>query len=141
MHNNHNFYNWKSSDKIVSKEMYYTDPYYSSSVTKIFGYGGYCYYKVLYRDTKNDMTSNVNLFCLRTERNRNMFLLIVYWILIQGMFITFLWKEIILVVTFLISLFFKYGLIKVYERCYLKYFKKKKENNGSGIEMISVNPE
>ena len=79
------------------------------------------HYKVLYKDIKNDMASNVNLFCLRTERNRNMFLLIVYWILIQGMFIASLWKEIILVVTFLISLFFKYGLIRVYESCYLKY--------------------
>ena len=42
MYSDHNFYNWKNNDKIVSKEVYYTDPHYSSSVNKVFGYGGYC---------------------------------------------------------------------------------------------------
>ena len=135
--NNYDFYDWKSNDKIVSKEIYYTDPYYPSSLNKIFGYGGYCHYRVSYQDIKRDADSIENLFCFRTERGKNMFLLIVYWILIQGMFIASLWKEIILLVTFLISLFFKYGLIRVYERCYLKYFRGKKENNDN-IEMISV---
>ena len=55
------------------------------------------------------------------------------------MFLASLWKEIILLSIFLISLF-KYGLIIVHERCYLKYFKKqKKEASNNDTELILLN--
>ena len=61
----------------------------------------------------------------RIRRNNNIFNLAIYWILVQGMVFASLLKEIILISNFLISLFVRYGLIVVYEKCYLKYLKKK----------------
>ena len=131
----HNFCDWKSNDKIISKELYYTDPYYSFKLNKIFGYGGYCHYRVSFHDEKSRANTVVNLFCFRTERNRNTFLLIAYWILVQVMFIASLWKEIILLVSFMISLFFKYGLIYLHKNCWTKYFKNNSSNsNNNDIE-------
>ena len=66
--------------------------------------------------------------CFRAKRNRNMYLFVTYRILVQEMFIASLWKELILRSTFLLSLFIKYGLIIVYENCYVKHFKRKKQN-------------
>ena len=66
--------------------------------------------------------------CFRAKRNRNMYLFVTYRILVQEMFIASLWKELILRSTFLLSLFIKYGLIIVYENSYVKYFKRKKQN-------------
>ena len=57
------------------------------------------------------------------------------------MFIASLWKEIILFSIFLISLFIKYGLIIVYERCYLKYFKKQNKDantNNNDTELVPL---
>ena len=44
----------------------------------------------------------------------------------------------ILILVFLISLFIKYGLIIIYKKCYLKYFKKqnKDTNNGDDVDFI-----
>ena len=66
--------------------------------------------------------------CFRAKRNRNMYLFVTYRILVQEMFIASLWKELILRSTFLLSLSIKYGLIIVHENCYVKYFKRKKQN-------------
>ena len=56
------------------------------------------------------------------------------------MFIASLWKEIILFTTFLISLFIKYGLIIIYEKIYLKYFKKenKDDTDNDDTELIPL---
>ena len=58
------------------------------------------------------------------------------------MFLESLLKEIILILTFLISLFIKYGLIIVYEKCYLKYFKKqnKDTNNDDDDDDVELIP-
>ena len=57
----------------------------------------------------------------------------------SGMFIASLLKEIILISAFLISLFIKYGLIIVYEKCYLKNFKKQsKDKNNDDAELIPL---
>ena len=76
--------------------------------------------------------------CYRIRRNNNIFNLIIYWILVQGMFIASLFKEIILISAFLISLFIKYHLIIVYEKCYLEYFKKQKDKNNDDAELIPL---
>ena len=56
------------------------------------------------------------------------------------MFFASLLKEILLILTFLISLFIKYGLIVVHEKCYLKYFKKQnKDTNNDDAELIPLN--
>ena len=68
--------------------------------------------------------------------------LYVYWILVQWMFRASLWKEIILLSIFLISSFIKYVLIIVYERCYLKYFKKQNKDNNTNnddTELVPLN--
>ena len=56
------------------------------------------------------------------------------------MFSASLFKEIILILVFLISLFIKYGLIIVYEKCYLKYLKKqnKDTNNDDDVDLIAL---
>ena len=57
----------------------------------------------------------------------------------SGMFIASLLKEIILISAFLISLFIKYGLIIVYEKCYLKHFRKQsKDKNNDDAELIPL---
>ena len=97
-------------------------------------------YTALFNDIKHTINNNVDIMCFRVKRNRNIVILVVYWILVQGMFIASLWKEIILLSIFLISLFIKYGLIIFYERCYLKYFKKqKRETSNNDTELIPLN--
>ena len=56
------------------------------------------------------------------------------------MFSASLFKEIILILVFLISLFIKYGLIIVYEKYYLKYLKKqnKDTNNDDDVDLIAL---
>ena len=108
----------------MNKKMFYTDPYYLIKIKNIFDYGGFSHYTALFNDIKHTKKYNVDIMCFRVERYRNIFILVVYWILVQGLFIVSLWKEIILLSIFLISLFIKYGLIIVYKTCCLKYFKK-----------------
>ena len=57
------------------------------------------------------------------------------------MFLASLLKEIILILVFLVSLFIKYGLVVVYEKCYLKYLKKKQNkdtNNDDDVDLIPL---
>ena len=113
---------WKYVDKIMSKKLFYTDPLYLIKIKSIFGYGGYYHYTYLFHDIKYNSRNDINIICYRIKRNKNIFNLAIYWILVQGMFIASLLKEIILISAFLISLFINYGLIIVYEKCYLKHF-------------------
>ena len=99
--------------------MFCTDPYYSLKIRSIFDYGGFCHYRTIFNDIKHNLDNNVGIMCFRVKRNRNMYILVMHWILVQGMFIASLRKKIILFTTFL-----KYGLIKKYENFFLKYFKK-----------------
>lgn len=43
-------------------------------------------------------------------RINDIFNLLVYWILVEAMFIASLWKEIIMICVYLIGLFSKYGI-------------------------------
>ena len=88
----------------------------------IFGYGGMCHYNEIFHDIKKILNNDMNIVCYRVKRNKNLYTLIIYWVLAQGMFILSLWRGIILLTTFLISLFINFGLIIIYEKCYLKYF-------------------
>ena len=106
----------------MDKKMFYTDLYYLLKIRNLFGYGGFCHYRALFNDIKHNLNSNADIMCFKVKRNRNMFILVMYLILVQGMFIASLWKEIILLTTFLISSFIKYGLIILYEKIYLIYF-------------------
>ena len=122
----------------MSKKLFYTDLLYLIKIKSIFGYGGYCHYTYLFHDIKHNARNDVNIICYRIRRN-NIFNLAIYWILFQGMFFASLLKEIILISTFLISLFIKCGLIVVYEKCYLKYFKKQnKDKNNDDAELIPL---
>ena len=122
----------------MSKKLFYTDRLYLIKIKSVFGYGGYCHYTYLFHDIKHNARNDVNIICYRIRRN-NIFNLAIYWILFQGMFFASLLKEIILISTFLISLFIKYGLIVVYEKCYLKYFKKQnKDTNNDNSELIAL---
>ena len=122
----------------MSKKLFYTDRLYLIKIKSVFGYGGYCHYTYLFHDIKHNARNDVNIICYRIRRN-NIFNLAIYWILFQGMFFASLLKEIILISTFLISLFIKYGLIVVYEKCYLKYFKKQnKDKNNDDAELIPL---
>ena len=122
----------------MSKKLFYTDRLYLIKIKSVFGYGGYCHYTYLFHDIKHNARNDVNIICYRIRRN-NIFNLAIYWILFQGMFFASLLKEIILISTFLISLFIKYGLIVVYEKCYLKYFKKQnKDTNNDDSELIPL---
>ena len=125
----------------MNKKMFHADPYYLIKIKNIFGSGGCCHYAALFNDIKHNINNNVDFMCFRVKRNRNIFILVAYWILVQGMFIASLWKEIILFSIFLISLFIKYGLIIVYERCYLKYFKKQNKDantNNNDTELVPL---
>ena len=131
---------WKYVDKIMNKKVFYIDPYYLIKIKNIFGYGGLCHYTALFNDIKHTINNDVDIKHFRVKRNRNIFILVVYWILVRGMFLASLWKEIILLSIILISLFIKYGLIIVHERCYLKYFKKqKREASNNDTELIPLN--
>ena len=67
--------------------MFYTDPYYLIRIKNIFAYGEFCHYAALFHDTKHTINNNVDIMCFRVKRNRNIFILVMYWILVQGMFI------------------------------------------------------
>ena len=123
----------------MSQKLFYSDPLYLIKIKSIFGYGGYCHYTYLFYDIKHNARNDVNIICYRIKRNNNIFNLALYWILVQGMFLESLLKEIILILTFLISLFIKYGLIIVYEKCYLKYFKKQnKDINNDDDDVVLI---
>ena len=124
----------------MNKKVFYIDPYYLIKIKNIFDYRGFCHYTALFNDIKHAITNDVDVMRFRVKTNRNIFILAEYWILVQGMFLAFLWKEIILLSIFLITLFIKYGLIIVHERCYLKYFKKqKREASNNDTELILLN--
>ena len=106
----------------MDQKMFYTDLYYLLKIRNLFGYEGFCHYRALFSDIKHNLNNNADIMCFKVQRNRNMFILVMYWILVQGMFIASLWKEIILLTTFSISSFIKYGLMILYEKIYLKYF-------------------
>ena len=106
----------------MDKKMFYTDPYYLLKIGNLFSYEGFCHYRALFSDIKHNLNNNADIMCFKVQRNRNMFILVTNWILVQGMFIASLWKEIILLTTFSISSFIKYGLMILYEKIYLKYF-------------------
>ena len=78
---------WKYVNKIINKKMFYTDPYYLIRIKNIVAYGGFCHYAALINDTKHTINNNVDIMCFRVKRNRNIFILVMYWILVQGMFI------------------------------------------------------
>ena len=83
--------------------MFYTDPYYLIRIKNIFTYEGFCHYAALFNNIKHTINNNVDIVCFRVKINRNIFILLVYCILVQGIFIASLWKEIILFGIFLIS--------------------------------------
>ena len=121
----------------MSKKLFYTDRLDLIKIKSVFGYGGYYHCTYSFHDIKHNARNVVNIICYRIRRNNNIFYLAIYWILLQGMFIASILKEIIS--TFLISLFIKYGLIVVYEKCYLKYFKKQnKDTNNDDSELIPL---
>ena len=123
----------------MSKKLFYTDRLDLVKIKSVFGYGGYYHCIYSFHDIKHNARNVVNIICYRIRRNNNIFYLAIYWILLQGMFIASILKEIILISTFLISLFIKYGLIVVYEKCYLKYFKtQNKDTNNDDSELIPL---
>ena len=123
----------------MSKKLFYTDRLDLVKIKSVFGYGGYYHCTYSFHDIKHNARNVVNIICYRIRRNNNIFYLAIYWILLQGMFIASILKEIILISTFLISLFIKYGLIVVYEKCYLKYLKKQnKGTNNDDSELIPL---
>ena len=131
---------WKYVDRAMSKKLYYSDPLYLIKIKSIFGYGGYCHYTYLFHDIKHNARNDVNIVCYRIKRNNNIYNLALYWVLVQGMFLASLLKEIILILVFLRSLFIKYGLVVVFEKCYLKYLKKqnKDTNNDDDVDLIPL---
>ena len=123
----------------MSKKLFYIDRLYLIKIKSAFGYGGYCHDTYLFHGIKHNARNVVNIICYRIRRINNIFYLAIYWILVQGIFIASILKEITLISTFLISLFIKYGLIVVYEKCYLKYFKKQnKDTNNDNSELIAL---
>ena len=88
---------------MINKKMFYIGPYYLIRIKNIFAYGGFCHYAALFNNIKHTINNNVDIVCFRVKINRNIFILLVYCILVQGIFIASLWKEIILFGIFLIS--------------------------------------
>ena len=122
----------------MSKKVFYTDLPYLIKIKSIFVMVDtviiHIYFMIL-----SIMLGMMLILCYRIRRNNNIFNLAIYWILVQGMVFASLLKEIILISNFLISLFIKYGLIVVYEKCYLKYFKKQnKDKNNDDAEFIPL---
>ena len=129
----------KYVDRTMSKKLFYSDPLYLIKIKSIFGYGGYCHYTYLYHDIKHNARNDVNIVCYRIKR-KNIYNLALYWVLVQGMFLASLLKEIILILVFLISLFIKYGLVVVYEKCYhnIQKTKNKDTNNDDNVDLIPL---
>ena len=84
----------------MSKKLFYIEPHYLLKIKNIFGYRGFCHYHALFYDIKNNVNNKVDIMCFRIKRNRNMYILVMYWIFLQGMFIASLWKEIFCLVPF-----------------------------------------
>ena len=110
-------------DKRMYRMVRYIDFYYKNNIGKIFGYGGMCHYRLITKKEKRSHDDKYNYLCFRTKRNRNISIFVVYWILIQEMFINRLWKEIVILITFTISLFMKYGIVYLH-KTYRDRFKK-----------------
>lgn len=68
---------WVCVDQIMSKKLFYTDPYYSSKIKDIFGYGGFCHYLAVFYDIKNNLDNHVDIMCFTIKRSRNMYLLVM----------------------------------------------------------------
>ena len=72
---------WTYLDKIMDKKLFHTDPYYLLKIRNIFSYGRFCHYRALFNDIKHNLDNNVDIMCFRVKRKRNMYILVIYWIL------------------------------------------------------------
>ena len=59
---------WVYDDKIMSKKLFYTDPYYSSKIKNIFGYGKSCHYHTLFYDIENKDKMIKSILCRLEEK-------------------------------------------------------------------------
>ena len=123
----------------MSKRLFYSDPYYILKIKNIFGYGGICHYNEIFHDIKQVLDNDMNIMCYRIKRNKNLYTLIFYWVFVQRMFIASWWKEIIFLSTFSISSFIEYTIMTIYEKCYLKYFKKQNKDDNNDAELVPLN--
>lgn len=122
---------------MMEKRIYYTDSYYVSGIKQIFGYGGCCHHRCLLQDNKKIVDDKIDIMFFRVGRHNNLYGLVFYWILVQLSFIAALDKEILLVVSCLISLFIKYWLITIYEKLPKIYFRRKEK--AGDTELIPIN--
>ena len=123
----------------MSKRLFYSDPYYILKIKNTFGYGGICHYNEIFHDIKQVLDNDMNIMCYRIKRNKNLYTLIFYWVFVQRMFIASWWKEIIFLSTFSISSFIEYTIMTIYEKCYLKYFKKQNKDDNNDAELVPLN--
>ena len=72
---------WTYLDKIMDKKLFHTDPYYLLKIRNIFSYGRFCHYRALFNDIKHNLDNNVDIMCFRVKRKRNMYILVICWIL------------------------------------------------------------
>ena len=118
----------------------YSDPFYYTTFSEIIGRGGFSHIHKEFTNTRTNFNNMLSLKCFTINRIDNISLLVTYWILVQAMFIALLWKELIIFITFVISLFMKYGLIYFYKNCWLKYIKPKNNiNDADSIELVRFN--
>ena len=118
----------------------YSDPFYYTTFSEIIGRGGFSHIHKEFTNTRTNFNNMLSLKCFTINRIDNISLLVTYWILVQAMFIALLWKELIIFITFIISLFMKYGLIYFYKNWWLKYIKPKNNiNDADSIELVRFN--
>lgn len=97
-------------DKAIKEQVFHSNPFCGHILDNIFGYGAFCHYNEYSRNTRTKLDNEVNVKCYRFRRINDIFNFLVYWILVEAMFIASLWKEIIMIYVYLIGLFSKYGI-------------------------------
>ena len=74
----------------MSKRIFYTDPRYTLKIKNIFGYRGMCHYNEISHDIKEILDNDMNVMCYRVKRNKNLYTLIIYWVLSRNVYCIFM---------------------------------------------------
>ena len=102
-------YHWVFESEIMNE---YGHPYYGQSLDEIFSLGGHCHIWILGEDVKNKIDNLVRCKCIRVNRIKNIFIFIVYWVLVQAMFIASLLADLAI-----FSIWFMVDAWKLLEQC------------------------
>ena len=95
-----NYFAWQNINEVNSEQILLFDQFYGHVLDDIFGRDGFCHYLEYGKNIKTKLNNVVDIKCFCIGRLKTIFNFVVYWVLVQTMFIASLCKEIVCLVYF-----------------------------------------